>query len=124
MSQLPVLRFYDPITRLRLIALVCGAGWLSADIGLVISHVSWMNLSLMAAVAPMSVAALVLLIYASRRFKPPPDIQERKHVAVDLHESERNLRLVLDRVPAFVHTITPTGELEFVNQTMLEFFGK
>jgi hypothetical protein len=83
-----------------------------------------MNLTVMAAVAPMSVVAVVLLIYASRRFKPPPDIQERKHVAVDLHESERNLRLVLNRIPAFVHTVTPTGQLEFVNDTMMEFFGK
>jgi PAS domain S-box-containing protein len=122
MSPLPIFPVHDPITRLRWIALMCGAGWLSAGIGLAISHVSWTNLSLMAVVAPMSLVALSLLVCSVRGIKVLTDARESKRV--DLHETERNLRLVLNRIPAFVHTVTPTGELEFVNDTMMEFFGK
>src|SRR5262249_5919599 len=29
-----------------------------------------------------------------------------------------------DNIPGFVHTTTPTGEVEFINQRVLEYFGK
>jgi PAS domain S-box-containing protein len=124
MPQSPSLAVHDPITRLRWTALTCGAGWLSAGIALATCDVSWIKLSLMTVAVPVSLGVLVLLIYGARAFKSSADVLETKPVMSDLPESERNLRLVLDRVPAFVHTITPTGELEFVNQTMLDFFGK
>jgi PAS domain S-box-containing protein len=123
MSQLPILRVHDPITYLRWIAVICGAGWLSAGIGLAISHVSWMDLSLMAVGVPLSIIALALLAHGMGEFKSSI-LRDGMQVDDDLHESERNLRVVLNSIPAFVHTITPAGELEFVNQTMLDFFGK
>jgi PAS domain-containing protein len=34
------------------------------------------------------------------------------------------LRLVIDGIPGLVHTTTAEGELEFVNQQFLDYFGK
>src|SRR5476649_2763891 len=107
MSQLPILRTHDPVTRLGWISLVCGAGWLSTGVGLATAHVSWMHLSLLTVAVPLSVAALALLLSMARGFKPASGAQGEWRDP-DLHESERNLRLVLNRIPAFVHTVTPT----------------
>src|SRR5258706_492304 len=41
-----------------------------------------------------------------------------------LRASEVNLRLVVDSIPGLVHTTTAEGELEFVNQQILDYFGK
>jgi PAS domain S-box-containing protein len=38
--------------------------------------------------------------------------------------TERDFRLIVDSIPDLVFTMTPRGELEFVNQEILNFFGK
>src|SRR5262245_13196166 len=37
--------------------------------------------------------------------------------------AERDLRLVLDNVPAMVKTMTPGGVIEFANRCLLEYLG-
>lgn len=39
-------------------------------------------------------------------------------------DRERDLRLLIDSMPGLVATFTPTGELEFVNRQILEYFGR
>jgi PAS domain S-box-containing protein len=51
------------------------------------------------------------------------DIDDRKRAEEALRASERNLRLILDSIPGLVHTTTPAGEIEEVNQRTLDFFG-
>src|SRR5258708_1554205 len=41
-----------------------------------------------------------------------------------LHTSEESFRLIADRIPALVSTMTAEGEVEFVNQQVLDYFGK
>ena len=36
---------------------------------------------------------------------------------------ERDLRLILDSVPALVSTMTPTGEIDFANRQLLDYLG-
>ena len=36
---------------------------------------------------------------------------------------ERDLRLILDHVPALVNTVTPTGEIDFANRQLLDYLG-
>ena len=36
---------------------------------------------------------------------------------------ERDLRLILDNVPALVNTVTPTGEIDFANRQLLDYLG-
>ena len=36
---------------------------------------------------------------------------------------ERDLRLILDSVPALVNTVTPTGEIDFANRQLLDYLG-
>jgi PAS domain S-box-containing protein len=53
--------------------------------------------------------------------------QRRRELAMAneaLRESERNSRLVVDSIPGFIAAFTPTGELEFVNRPVLDYFGK
>ncbi len=38
-------------------------------------------------------------------------------------DDEPELRLVLDNVPAFVSTVTPTGAIEFANRQLLDYLG-
>jgi PAS domain S-box-containing protein len=52
------------------------------------------------------------------------DIDERKRAEDALRESERESRLIVDSIPGFVATFTPSGEVEFVNRPILEYFGK
>jgi formate hydrogenlyase transcriptional activator len=52
------------------------------------------------------------------------DIEDRKRAEEALRATERNLRLVVDTIPGFVWTTTATGEVELVNQQLLEYFGK
>ena len=49
---------------------------------------------------------------------PPNLIQE------GLHASERDLRLIVDTIPGLVTIMTPGGELELVNQPVLDYFGR
>jgi PAS domain S-box-containing protein len=52
------------------------------------------------------------------------DITERKLVEEGFRQSEERLRLVLDSIGAHVMATTSEGELEFVNQPSLDYFGK
>jgi PAS domain S-box-containing protein len=41
-----------------------------------------------------------------------------------LRESERESRLIVDCIPGLVAAFTPSGEVEFVNRQVLEYFGR
>ncbi|HZC81761.1 MAG TPA: PAS domain-containing protein, partial [Nitrospiraceae bacterium] len=52
------------------------------------------------------------------------EIEERKLAEEGLRQSEERFRLVLESIGALVVAITLEGELEFVNQPVLDYFGK
>src|SRR5215467_12994517 len=52
------------------------------------------------------------------------EIAERKRAKEALQVRELNLRLLVDSIPAPVAVMTPSGEVESVNQPVLEYFGK
>src|SRR5262250_614246 len=52
------------------------------------------------------------------------DIDDRKRAEQKLLQSEADFRTITNNVPGFVHTMDPTGEVEFVNQQILKYFGK
>jgi PAS domain S-box-containing protein len=52
------------------------------------------------------------------------DITQRKQAEERLRESERESRLIVDSIPGLVAAFTPTGELEFVNRQIIEYFGR
>ncbi len=41
-----------------------------------------------------------------------------------LRESEQSFRLIVDSIPGLVCTMTAGGEVEFVNQQILNYTGK
>ncbi len=41
-----------------------------------------------------------------------------------LQQSEDRLRLVIDTIPAYVWSTRPDGSIDFINQRLLEFFGR
>jgi PAS domain S-box-containing protein len=52
------------------------------------------------------------------------DIDERKRAEAARHESERESRLVMENIPGLVATLRPTGEVEFVNDRLVEYCGQ
>src|SRR5712664_2197798 len=52
------------------------------------------------------------------------DIDDRKRAEEALRASELNLGRIVDSIPGLVHTTTMEGKLEFVNQQLLDYFGK
>src|SRR5262249_34364638 len=52
------------------------------------------------------------------------DIEDRKRREEALEASELSLRQIVDNIPGFVHTTSATGEVEFVSQQLLDYFGK
>jgi len=52
------------------------------------------------------------------------DVDDRKRAEEALRASELNFRVIINSIPGLVHTLTATGELEFVNQQNLDYFGK
>jgi len=52
------------------------------------------------------------------------DIEDRRQVEESARASERDFREIIDSIPGFIHTMTPSGEVEFVSQPVLDFFGK
>ena len=51
------------------------------------------------------------------------DIEDRKRAEEALRASEQNLRLIVDSIPGFVCTMSAAGEVEFVNQGILDYLG-
>jgi formate hydrogenlyase transcriptional activator len=52
------------------------------------------------------------------------DVDDRKRAEEALRASELNFRVIINSIPGLVHTLTAAGELEFVNQQNLNYFGK
>jgi PAS domain S-box-containing protein len=52
------------------------------------------------------------------------DIEDRKRAEAAVRWSEQSLRLALDNIPDHVWTMTAAGEVELVNQQMLDYFRK
>ena len=50
------------------------------------------------------------------------DIDDRKRAEDALRESELNSRLIVDTIPALVCTMTANGEVELVNQQVLDYW--
>ena len=53
-----------------------------------------------------------------------PKKRDARKAKEPLRASEKNCRLIINRIPGFVSTSTPSGVIEFVNQQVLEYFGK
>src|SRR5262249_36299455 len=51
------------------------------------------------------------------------DIDDRHRAEEAARAAERDLRLILDNVPALVTTATPTGAIDFANRQLLEYVG-
>jgi PAS domain S-box-containing protein len=52
------------------------------------------------------------------------DMDDRRRAEEALRASDLNFRVIIDSIPGLVHTLTASGELEFVNQQNLDYFGK
>jgi len=52
------------------------------------------------------------------------DIEDRKRAEEALQSNERNLRLIVDSIPAQVVRMSASGEVELVNRQLLAYFGK
>jgi len=52
------------------------------------------------------------------------DVTEQEQLTEALRNSEENFRLVIDGIAAQVVAMTPEGEVEFINQQVVEYFGK
>jgi PAS domain S-box-containing protein len=52
------------------------------------------------------------------------DIEDRKRGEEALRASELSWRQIVDNIPGFVATMTAMGEVEFLNQQTLDYFGK
>ena len=52
------------------------------------------------------------------------ELAERRRAEDVLRANELSFQLTVDNIPGMVHTMTATGAVEFVNQQILDFFGK
>jgi PAS domain S-box-containing protein len=52
------------------------------------------------------------------------EVAERRRVEEALRESERHSRSVIDSIPGMVATLSPAGEVEFVNDQILAYCGR
>src|SRR5438132_7725820 len=52
------------------------------------------------------------------------EVPKRKRAEAALLESERESRLIVDRIPGLVATLTPAGEVEGVNNQVIEYCGR
>jgi len=60
----------------------------------------------------------------TRWYAAATDIENRKQAEEVLRESEKSVRLIVDSIAGLVAMTTPEGEVEFVNNRVLEYFGK
>jgi formate hydrogenlyase transcriptional activator len=60
----------------------------------------------------------------TRWYAAATDIENRKQAEEVLRESEKSVRLIVDGIAGLVAIMTPEGEVEFVNNRVLEYFGK
>jgi len=51
------------------------------------------------------------------------DIEDRKRAEEALQSSERNLRLMINAIPTFIHVFRTDGSLLYANQAVLDYFG-
>jgi PAS domain S-box-containing protein len=51
------------------------------------------------------------------------DVDERQHAEEALRSTERQLRLLIDAIPALVWCATPDGEPSYLNKRMIDFTG-
>jgi len=52
------------------------------------------------------------------------DVTDQEQLTEALGKSEENFRLVVDGIAALVCATTPEGKVEFINQQVIEYFGK
>ena len=52
------------------------------------------------------------------------DVEDRKRAEDSLRDHERDLRQAIDSLPAMVNICAPSGDIEFCNRQLLEYFGK
>jgi len=57
-------------------------------------------------------------------FGTSTDIEDRKRTEDALRASEQHLRLMINGIPSLVFTATAEGEIEFVNQQILDYTGR
>ena len=60
----------------------------------------------------------------TRWYAAATDIEDRKQAEEVLRESEKSVRLIVDSIAGLVAMMTSEGEVEFVNNRVLEYFGK
>src|SRR5262245_37336089 len=51
------------------------------------------------------------------------DIDDRKKAEVALQSSERNLSLMLNAIPTFIHVLRSNGTVQYLNQAAMDYFG-
>jgi len=52
------------------------------------------------------------------------NIDDQKRAQEELRASESSLRKIVDSIPGFICTLSPTGEIQQVNRPLLDYFGK
>ncbi len=52
------------------------------------------------------------------------DVEDLRRAEEALRASEQSLRLVIDTIPGLVHVASPSGEVEYVSQNEIDYFGK
>ena len=56
-----------------------------------------------------------------KRYVVLVDIENQKRAEEQLRNSERNLRTIIETIPAFVRTANPDGSIDFVSQSWLDY---
>jgi PAS domain S-box-containing protein len=59
-----------------------------------------------------------------RWFNLNTDIDDQRSAEAALRASEQHFHSIVDRIPGFVCTMKPTGEVESVNRQIVEYFGR